>query len=223
MLTNLRQETVVPTPLTRLSVRATDVAPLRMTDWRQVLPVLSNGVLTLRELRVSDAGALLELLTSEEVSRFISPPPTTVDGFERFIAWAQRERAAGRYICFAVVPQGMDTAIGLFQVRQLDPLFTTAEWGFAIGRAYWGSGVFATAARMTVDFAFETVGIHRLEARAAVGNGRGNGALAKLGAVREAILRRSFLKNGRHFDQALWSIVREDWRRAKAVWGAAVH
>ncbi len=83
--------------------------------------MLSNGVLQLRELRMSDAEALLELLTTEEVSRFISPPPTTVDGFERFIAWAQRERAAGRYICFAVVPDGMDTAIGIFQVRQLDP------------------------------------------------------------------------------------------------------
>jgi RimJ/RimL family protein N-acetyltransferase len=223
MLTNLRQEIVVPAPVARLSVRPVAVAPSRTTDWRQVLPVLSNGVLTLRELRVSDAEALLELLTSEEVSRFISPPPTTVDGFERFIAWAQRERAAGRYICFAVVPEGMDTAIGIFQVRQLDPLFTTAEWGFAIGRAFWGSGVFATAARMTIDFSFEAVGIHRLEARAVVANGRGNGALAKLGAVKEAILRRSFLRNGRHYDQALWSIVREDWRRAKAVWGAAVH
>jgi RimJ/RimL family protein N-acetyltransferase len=223
MLTNLRQETVVPTPLPPARMPVRDVKPSALTDWRQVLPVLSNGVLTLRELRMSDAEALLELLTTEEVSRFISPPPTTVDGFERFIAWAQRERAAGRYICFAVVPDGMDTAIGIFQVRQLDPTFTTAEWGFAIGRAFWGSGVFTAAARMTIDFSFETVGISRLEARAAVANGRGNGALAKLGAVREAILRRSFLRGGRHHDQALWSIVREDWRRAKAVWGAAVH
>jgi len=223
MLTNLRQEEVVHAPVAQLRPRALDVSPVRMTDWRQALPVLSTGVLTLRELRMSDAAALLELLTSEEVSRFISPPPTTVDGFERFIAWAGRERAAGRYICYAVVPDGMDTAIGIFQVRQLDPTFTTAEWGFAIGRAFWGSGVFMAAARMVIDFSFETVGIHRLEARAAVANGRGNGALAKLGAVKEAILRRSFLRGGRHYDQALWSIVREDWRRGKAVWGSAVH
>jgi RimJ/RimL family protein N-acetyltransferase len=219
MLTNLRQETLAHVPLTQMTVM-----PLRSTvttDWRRVLPVLSDGVLTLRELRVSDAGALLELLTSEEVSRFISPPPTTVDGFERFIAWAQRERLAGRYICFAVVPEGMDTAVGIFQVRQLDPTFSTAEWGFAIGRAFWGSGVFTAAARLTIDFAFETVGIDRLEARAAVANGRGNGALAKIGAVKEAILRRSFLRGGKHYDQALWSIVREDWCQTKAVWGAA--
>jgi ribosomal-protein-alanine N-acetyltransferase len=200
-------------------------APSRIStaDWRQVLPVLSNGAITLRELRTSDAAALLELLTHEEVSRFISPPPTTVEGFERFIAWAQRERAAGRYICFAVVPAGLDTAIGIFQVRQLDPMFSTAEWGFAIGQAFWGSGAFKAAAQLTIEFAFETVGILRLEARAVVENGRGNGALAKIGAVREATLRRSFLRNGRFFDQALWSIVREDWRRAKAVWGSAVH
>ena len=184
--------------------------------------MLSNGVLTLRELRMSDAEALLELLTSEEVSRFISPPPTTVDGFERFIAWAQRERAAGRlHLLRGRGREGMDTAIGIFQVRQLDPAFSTAEWGFAIGRAYWGTGVFTAAARLTIDFAFETVGVNRLEARAAVANGRGNGALAKIGAVKEAILRRSFLRGGRHYDQALWSIVREDWRQAKAVWGAA--
>ncbi len=165
-----------------------------MTDWRQRLPVLSNGALSLRELRMSDAEALLDLLSTEEVSRFISPPPTSVDGFERFIAWAQRERVAGRYVCFAVVPDGMDTAIGIFQVRQLDPTFSTAEWGFAIGRAFWGTGVFTAAARLTIDFAFDVAGVHRLEARAATVNGRGNGALAKIGAVKEAVLRRSFLR-----------------------------
>jgi RimJ/RimL family protein N-acetyltransferase len=163
------------------------------------------------------------LLTHDEVSRFISPPPTSVEGFERFISWAQRERAAGRYICFAVVPAGMDTAIGIFQVRQLEPSFATAEWGFAIGQAFWGTGAFKAAAELTIEFTFETVGIQRLEARAVIENGRGNGALAKIGAVREATLRRSFLRNGRFFDQALWSIVRDDWRRAKAVWGSAVH
>ena len=222
MLTSLRQE-LGPEPLPPLREMLPTPSTETRTDWRLVLPVLSSGTLTLRELRTSDASALLELLTVEEVARFISPPPTTVEGFERFIAWAHRERANGRYICFAVVPQGMDTAIGIFQLRQLDPGFHTAEWGFAIGQVFWGTGVFMTAARLTIEFAFETVGAHRLEARAAVANGRGNGALAKLGAVQEAILRRSFRRNGRFFDQALWSIVREDWCRAKAVWGSAIH
>src|SRR4030095_5198820 len=81
------------------------------SDWRQTLPVLTGTMVTLRELRLSDAPSLLAMLSTEEVSRFISPPPTTVEGFERFIAWTHRERAAGNYICFAVVPHGMDAAI----------------------------------------------------------------------------------------------------------------
>ena len=193
------------------------------SDWRQALPVLTGSLATLRELRLSDAPSLLAMLSTEEVARFISPPPTTVEGFERFIAWTHRERAAGNYICFAVVPHGMDTAIGIFQVRQLEPGFGTAEWGFAIGSAFWGTGVFLDGANMVVDFTFDVIGAHRLEARAAIANGRGNGALRKVGAVQEGVLRKSFLRNGEYLDQTLWTILTDDWRRARSVYSTSVH
>jgi RimJ/RimL family protein N-acetyltransferase len=198
-------------------------APATRSDWTERLPVLMGKGVTLRELRASDAPALFALLTTEEVSRFISPPPSTVEGFERFIGWAVRERTAGRYLCFAVVPAGSDTAVGLFQIRQLDPTFGTAEWGFAIGSAFWGSGLFAQGAQLIIDFAFDIIGVHRLEARAALENGRGNGALRKIGAVKEAILRKSFLRDGKYHDQALWTILHDDSYRSKAVWGAKVN
>jgi RimJ/RimL family protein N-acetyltransferase len=194
------------------------------SDWRNGLPLLTGSMVTLRELRMSDAPSLLAMLSTEEVSRFISPPPTTVDGFERFIAWTHRQRMAGQYVCFGVVPHGSDVAIGLFQVRSLDAGFATAEWGFALGSAFWGTGVFADGARLVLDFAFEAVGVHRLEARAALRNGRGNGALRKLGAVQEGVLRRSFLRNGEYLDQALWSILDEDWDEARpTARGVIIH
>lgn len=196
----------------------TAILPTATPDWRQQLPTLVGGRVTLRELKLSDAPALLATMTAEEVARFISTPPDTIEGFERFIQWAQREREYGRYACFAVIPHGMTHPIGLFQIRQLASGFTTAEWGFAIASAFWGGGYFVDAARMVVDFAIDTVGVTRLEARSAVANGRGNGALRKLGAVQEGVLRRAFRKDGRQLDQALWSILAADWRQAKAVW-----
>src|SRR3954463_15671573 len=108
------------------------------TDWRQGLPVLAGTTVKLRELRASDAASLFALLTTEEVSRFISPPPTSVDGFERFIAWTLRQRAAGTYACFAVTVKGYDTAVGIFQVRGTGSGMELSEWGFAIGSAFWG-------------------------------------------------------------------------------------
>ena len=185
-------------------------------DWRTGLPVLTGSLVVLRELRASDAAALCEALTTEEVSRFISPPPTTVEGFEKFIAWTLHQRELGQYVCFAVVPRGSDRAIGLFQVRALDPEFRTAEWGFAIASEYWGTGVFADGAQLAVDFAIEAVGSNRLEARAALENGRGNGALQKIGARREAVLRRSFKHYDEYLDQALWTILADDWRATRA-------
>jgi ribosomal-protein-alanine N-acetyltransferase len=193
------------------------------TDWREGLPVLSGAKVVLRELRPSDAASLFAMLTTEEVARFISPPPTTIDGFERFIAWTACQRAAGEYVCFAVVVEGSDQAVGLFQVRSLEPGFASAEWGFALGSMYWGTGVFVEGARMVLEFVFERIHAHRLEARAAVRNGRGNGALRKIGAVQEGVLRRSFVRNGEYLDQVLWSIVVEDYLQAKAVWGPRVH
>jgi RimJ/RimL family protein N-acetyltransferase len=198
-------------------------APVVSTDWRKSLPILTSPAFTLRELRLSDAASLLAMLSTEEVSRFISPPPSTVDGFERFILWTHRERAAGHYVCYGIVPAGHDAAIGIFQLRQLEPGFTTAEWGFAIGSHFWGSGLFAGAALVVLDFAFATAGIVRLEARAAVHNGRGNGALMKLGARHEGILHKSFLRNGEYLDQNLWAISVEDWRRQRVAPDAAVN
>ena len=200
------------TTMVTTTTLATPSATVTTSDWKASLPVLTGTGFTLRELRLDDAASLLAMLTTEEVSRFISPPPTTVDGFERFIMWTQRERQAGNYACFAVVPAGLTTAVGIFQVRSLEPGFATAEWGFAIGSQYWGTGVFIDGARLVLDFAFDVIGARRLEARAAVANGRGNGALRKLGAVQEGVLRRSFLRNGQYHDQVLWGILAEDWR-----------
>jgi len=199
-----------------------DVAPLAATettvassDWRLGLPAMSGRQVVLRELRQSDAASLFALLTTEEVARFISPPPSTEEGFEKFIAWTHRQRSVGTYVCFAVTLRGFDTAIGIFQIRELASGFDTAEWGFAIGSAFWGTGVFHEAAELVLQFTFETLGAHRLEARAAILNGRGNGALQKLGAVRECVLRKSFLCQGRYLDQVLYAMVDVEWRRSR--------
>jgi RimJ/RimL family protein N-acetyltransferase len=190
-------------------------SPGTTVSWRLGLPTIETSECLLRDLRATDAAELLRTLNHPDVERFIPPSPSTVEGFEQFIAWAHRQREGGRYACFAVVPNGAIDAIGIFQIRQLDPSFLTAEWGFVLGKRFWGSGIFAAAAVAILDFAFDTIGIHRLEARAATGNSRGNGALRKVGATLEGQLRRSFLLGGVYHDDALWALLADDWRRSR--------
>jgi RimJ/RimL family protein N-acetyltransferase len=94
--------------------------------------------------------------------------------------------------------------------------FSTAEWGFAIGESYWGSGLFRRAAQLFLDAVvldrlFGARGVYRLEARAVIDNRRGNGFLEKLGATREGVLRGGFRKGDRIADQIMWSILAPEW------------
>jgi RimJ/RimL family protein N-acetyltransferase len=190
--------------------------PVATSDWRTRLPVLTGTQVTLRDLRITDAPALFLFLTTEEVTRFISPPPSTVEGFERFIVWTHERRAAGSHACFAVTLTGTNTAVGLIQVRDLATGFDTAEWGFAVGSPFWGTGVFADAATLVLNFTFDVLGVRRLEARAATANGRGVGALRKIGAVAEGQLRKTFYKSGVYLDQMLYAILDVEWRNYRS-------
>lgn len=206
---------VLPTP----SLGAPAPAPsiTHATHWRQGLPVLRGRRLTLRELRLEDSAALLPQITAPEVTRFMSPPPQTPDWFATFIGATARERHAGRYAGFAIVPHGEQAPVGLVQIRQLEPGFSTAEWGIALGSAWWGKGLFDDAGRLILSFAFQTLGVHRLEARVAAQNARGNAAVNKLGAVAEGVLRRALrTADGSTHDQILWAWLDDEWRRDEA-------
>lgn len=180
------------------------------TQDRGLLRLEQSGA-ALREPVVGDAVDLFQAMTRADVARFISPPPATIAGFEQFLAWAQRERAAGSNVCLVILAPGTDTAVGLIQIRALEGEFRTSEWGFALAPEFWGTGLFLQSARLALHFAFTELGVHRLEARAAVRNARGNAVLRKLGAVQEGVLRQSFLRNGQYMDQVLWSILATDW------------
>ena len=108
-------------------------------------------------------------------------------------------------------------------MRQLEPSFATAEWGFAIGSPFWGTGLFAEGARMVVDFTFETVGCIAWRRGRPCRTAAATAGCASSGAVQEGVLRKSFLRRGEYLDQVLWSILDEDWRQAKAVWGYTIH
>jgi RimJ/RimL family protein N-acetyltransferase len=186
------------------------VIELQDPNWWQQVPVLHGATLKLREVELCDVESLFDLLTDPRVTEFISVPPRSAAAFEGFVTWAHRQREAGTCVCLVVVPHGLEQPVGLFQIRALDPAFQVGEWGFALGASFWSTGIFYEAATLVVEFAFKTIGISRLEARAVVENVRGNRALEKLGATGEAVLRRSF---NRTYTQFLWALVADEWKR----------
>ena len=180
-------------------------------NWRTELPTLAGRAVTLREPGPQDVGPLVELLSLGDATRFGIDEPISELAVQELIDRAARERAAGLAVTYAITLTTSRTVVGLVQVRQLDPAFEAAEWECTVVPSARGTGIFLEAARLAGSFAFGTIGTHRLEARVLLQNGRANGALRKLGAVQEGVLRRSVRRSGEYLDQVMWSLLKEDW------------
>jgi RimJ/RimL family protein N-acetyltransferase len=182
-----------------------------VSDWRTELPTLTGRMVTLREPTAQDLGPLVDLLSLGDATRFGLEEPVTDVEIQELIDRAARERAAGGAFTYVITMASARSVAGLMQVRRLDPAFEAAEWECTVAPSLRGTGIFMEAARLLGSFAFGTVGVHRLEARVLLQNGRASGALRKLGAVQEGVLRRSVRYGNDYFDQVLWSVLKEDW------------
>ena len=188
-----------------------DSTVIGVPTWRTALPMLSGRCVTLREPVAADLPFLNTLLSLGDASRFGIDEPLSEVAVQEFIERAARDRANGVAAVWVITLTSTSAVVGLIQVRQLDPTFEAAEWECTLAPSARGSGAFVDAARLAGSFAFGTLNTHRLEARVLLQSGRGNGAMRKLGAVQEGVLRRSVRYAGEYFDQVLWSMLKEDW------------
>jgi len=185
--------------------------------WTADVPMLRGALVTLREVDLLDASVLWNALDQEDVETAIEPAPKSIHQFRRYLAWAQSQRSQGRAVGFAIIPRGTRHAAGLIQVRLDRPGGSIAEWGAIVAPRLKGQGAGGDAARLLAGFAFETLGVLRLESRASGIDPSSISLLRKLGAVREAHLRSSFVRGSEVLDDDLWTILKGDWRGAGAT------
>ena len=184
---------------------------LTSPNWRSVLPTLSARLVTLREPTSSDLRPLMDLLLLADASRFGIDEPVSEVAAQQLLDRIARDREAGIAFTFLVTITSSRAIAGLVQARQIDLSWESAEWECTLAPSWRGTGAFLETARLVGSFAFGTVGVHRLEARVLLQNGRANGALRKLGAVQEGVLRESVRRGSEYLDQVLWSVLKEDW------------
>ena len=184
---------------------------LASSNWHAVLPTLTARLVTLREPNSSDLRPLMDLLLLGDASRFGIDEPVSEVAVQQLLDRIGRDREAGVAFSFLVTITSSRAIVGLVQARQIDLSWESAEWECTLAPSWRGTGAFLETARLVGSFAFGTVGVHRLEARVLLQNGRANGALHKLGAVQEGVLRESARRGSAYLDQVLWSVLKEDW------------
>jgi RimJ/RimL family protein N-acetyltransferase len=193
-------------------------------NWRELLPTLSSALVTLREPTAGDALALLTALSPAALSQVVSDPvQASPRGIESLVTAMAAKRAQGTEACWAIAPSDTGALVGLIRVRALDHGFTMVEGTAAIAEEFRGTHVFQDAARLVLGYVFSTMHVHRAEFRVDVRNARANGALRKLGATQEGVLRRAVCRDDGLIDQILWSIVAGDWGVPRDLGHSRIH
>jgi len=189
-----------------------NIPPSMPEPWNERVPPLRGHLTTLREVAVSDVPTLFTLFSDPGVTAYMAPPPPTPAKFAGFVAWSRQQREQGLGVCFAVVPDGMTAAVGILQIRSMDPALSSAEWGFVLSAHFWSTGVFFDAADLLVEFAFTIMGIERLEARIALRNQRAHAAVRKLGAQPGSTIASTSETGIPRDPSQVWTLREDDWR-----------
>jgi RimJ/RimL family protein N-acetyltransferase len=172
---------------------------------------LETPRLLLRPVAPPDADGLFAIFSDPAVMRYWSSPPWTRP--EQARAMVEHEAAglaAGTSVRFAVVRRDDERLIGTCSLFSLEEESRRAEIGYALAASAWGLGHAAEAGLAVVTFAFDVLGLNRLEADIDPRNSASARVLERLGFRREGLLRERWIVAGEVSDSALYGMLRRD-------------
>jgi ribosomal-protein-alanine N-acetyltransferase len=175
--------------------------------------------LMLRPLVLSDFAAWREVrtrchdwLTVWEPSRVVGAPDPTVDrdAFGVRCAARQRERALGSGHGFGIFHEGRFCGEINLNTIQRGP-FQNAYVGYWIDQAVAGQGLMPEAVVVLARFAFEELGLHRLQISIIPRNRASRRVPEKLGLRDEGVAVRYLEINGEWEDHVRYALAAEEW------------
>ncbi|MGE5264543.1 MAG: GNAT family N-acetyltransferase [Acidobacteriota bacterium] len=158
----------------------------------------------------------VEWFNDWEMAQFLMtgiPLPQTLDSET---AWFESRSKDPSNIVFAILALPEKNLIGNCGLHKLDFKNRSALFGIFIGdKNYWSKGYGTDAVRTIVRYAFEQLGLNRVELEVYDFNPRAVRAYEKAGFRRDGVRRQALYRDGRFHDVYLMGILREEWDRLK--------
>ena len=179
-------------------------------------PTLHGPTVRLEPLAQRHAHPLLAAV-DPSVFRYhrLTPQAWTFKAFEEYV---EASCAMPDRVPFAIVLRSENRAVGTSSFLELRPVHRGIEIGYTwIGPHYQGTPVNPESKLLMLTYAFETLGAMRVQLKCDARNLQSQAAISKLGAQREALLRKHMLyADGRVRDTVIFSILDDEWPGVKA-------
>src|SRR5437762_13934688 len=160
---------------------------------------------------------IFQAMRDEEVCRYLAwEPPTSLDDTLALIRDAKDAMARGQSIVYAQVWNATGRAIGSTRLLDVRPADRQVEIGATfLARAYWRTSANTESKYLFLKHCFESLGCVRVALKTDGRNVRSQEAIARLGAVREGVLRKHMNVRGYQRDTVYFSILAEEWPAVK--------
>ena len=190
-----------------------------MIDYKQLFeqfPVLYSQRLTLRRVVVEDAADIFIMRSDPEVMRYIPRPLAhTIDDVYPLIGMLDDFLGKGERINWAITFKDSDTVLGMIGYVHIKPEHYRAEVGYSLSRAYHRQGIMREALLRVIDYGFDAMKLHTIEAIVDADNEASAALLSDVGFRQEAHFREDFLHNGRFRDSIHFGMMKGEQRASK--------
>lgn len=176
-------------------------------------PTLRTARLRLRPFKDEDVDGLFALHSNARVLRYWDAPAWSERArAERFIAACRQMAEDGTGARLAVDCIEAEAFIGWCSLSRWSPDHRSASLGYCFHEAAWGHGYATEAAGALLRWAFDSLGLNRVQAETDTRNAASARVLEKLGFVREGTLREDCVVNGEVSDSWVYGLIRRDWQ-----------
>lgn len=171
-------------------------------------PVLGTDRLVLRNLLPTDADEVLAIRGNETTMQYIPRPVArTKEDALAVIDMITGFTARNERINWAVTEKETDKLIGIIGYVNFRAESHRAEVGYVLNHEYQRRGIMYEALRAVLDYGFNVLQLHSIEAIIRTDNIASIQLVEKAGFVREALFRDYVYHNGRYWDEYVYSLI----------------
>ena len=171
-------------------------------------PSLSTERLNLRRISGEDDEEIFFLRSDKEMLQFLDrDPANTIDEARQWIRMINEGIDDNQHITWAIALKNDPKLIGTITFWNVKKDHDRAEIGYALHPSFQGRGLMQEAMTSVLNYGFNTLKLHSVEANVNPMNIRSIQLLEKNDFVREAYHRENYYYNGRFLDSAIYSLI----------------
>lgn len=176
---------------------------------------ITDGVILLRPFRLEDAeeiyAAVRESLNELKPWMSFAYDGYSLSDSKEFIRITRARWREGTLHAFAITDQKSGSVLGGCSLSHIHPVYHLCNLGYWVRSSRRGEGIAVRATQLAARFAFEKIGLIRVEIVIAVENKASRRVAEKAGAHYEGILRNRMVVGREVYDAHMYSLVPQDF------------